>query len=122
MTKEKQYTSWIEKQLTSGHKKPDVIASLDYFFKHKVKFQDKHLENYNAKTLENKIKEIEFSKVNNLVVKLKENKDYVLIHSDDEYNIFRIHSKKACIELGKGTKWCITMSKTNYFESYAKNN
>src|SRR5690606_36316597 len=122
MTMIEQYTSWIDKQITSGHKEPDVIACLDYFLKHKAKFEDKHLLNYDAKVLEDKIKEIEFSKVNKLVVNLEENKDYVLIHSDNEYNIFRIHSKKACVELGKGTQWCITMKDTDYFESYSKDN
>src|SRR5690606_22269114 len=115
-----QYKPWIEKQITSGHKKPDVIASLDYFLKHKVKFEDKHLENYDAKVLEDKIKEIEFSKISGLVEKLKEDKDYVLIHSDSEYNVFRIHTKKAVKKLGKGTQWCITMSDTSYFEDYSE--
>jgi hypothetical protein len=68
-----------------------------------------------------KIKEIEFAKVDDLVIKLKENKDYVLIHSNDEYNIFRIHSKKAAMELGKGAQWCITMKDSYYFDSYYSN-
>jgi hypothetical protein len=57
------YNFWIERQLASGYNKPDVIASPNHFLKHKVKFEDKHLDNYKAKVLEDKIKEVEFSKV-----------------------------------------------------------
>src|SRR5690606_28025462 len=61
------------------------------------------------------------AKIQSLVGSLKEHEDYVLIHSGDEYNIFRIHNKKASIVLGRGTTWCTTMADKKHYESYSRN-
>ena len=44
------------------------------------------------------------------------------IYEDDEWLVYHIKTVEASVLLGKGTKWCISATDENYFNSYAEDN
>lgn len=116
------YLDWAVKQLKLGHKPEDIIPTLRYFDANISRFEQKDINKYDLKSLENTVKDLSTkvsrsqktrdAKING-AEKLYEDQDDLLLH---------IKNKEASVCYGAGTKWCITMEDASYFEEYSDKN
>ena len=113
-----EYKLWIIKQFLEGNSLNDIMPSIEYFDKNKNSFIKKDINSYNAKELENEIKDKELNKETKDIDKGKSGR----IFENERFFVVRPDNKNACITYGKGTKWCITMKDEKYYESYAEEN
>ncbi len=119
------YLDWSVKQLKSGANINDIIPTIKIFHKFPHKFKHKDINKYTVKELENEIKELSLSE--STKSKREETKELkasgtTKLYEDDDLLLLRINSKHACVEYGKGTKWCITMESESYYEQYSSSN
>jgi hypothetical protein len=115
------YLEWSVKQLIKGHNLPDIKGSIEFFDKNNDRFKKKDINQYkDLKDLENEIKNLPKSKSQEK--KKIKSSGSTKIYEDDQYALIRVDDKQACVEYGKGTKWCITMEDASYFEEYAEQN
>jgi len=118
-SKKNKYLRWSVRQLDKGASMNDLVPTLDYFHKQQIKFPQKDINNYKSlKDLEDKVKEI-----SSAVSKTQEKKDIKLkgadkVYEDDRFVLLFIKDKNAAMCYGTGTKWCITMANTNYYDDY----
>ena len=115
------YLEWSVKQLIKGHNLPDIKGSIEFFDKNNDRFEKKDINQYkDLKDLENEIKSLPKSKSQEK--KEIKSSGSQKIYEDDQYALIRVDDKQACVEYGKGTKWCITMEDASYFEEYTEQN
>src|SRR5690606_16982613 len=106
------------KQTIEGYNIADIIPSIEYFNKNINSFKNKDIYSYNAKELEDAIKNIKF---------LKEEKEFKKGEADKLYNsdrfiLIRPDNQNACIRYGKGTQWCISANNNQEYYEYLANN
>ena len=117
----KKYLIWMVKQVDQGAKTEDVIPSIQFFHRNVNKFDEKDINRYTAKELEDTIKEISSQKSKSQ--ERKESKEgSEKIYEDENVVLVRVDNKKACMTYGMGTKWCITMGNQTYYEQYVSSN
>jgi hypothetical protein len=116
------YLEWSIRQLQRGHTLPDLIPSIEFFEKNQSRFKIKDINQYgDLKDLENEIKDLpQFTKREEK--KQLKSTGSQKIYEDDKSVLIRIDSKQACVEYGKGTRWCITMEDTDYWAEYKEKN
>ena len=115
------YVEWAVKQLIDGNVIQDIIPTVELFDKNKSRLKNRDINQYkDLKDLESELKNLPQSKS-------KEKTDSktsgsTKLYEDDQFLFIRIDSKRACVEYGKGTKWCITMENASYYEEYTNDN
>jgi hypothetical protein len=120
-SKKGKYLEWSVKQLKQKAKLEDLIPTVEAFHKNQQRLDKKDINQYKSlKELENTIKDLPESKT-----KQKErikSEGATKLWESDTHVLFRIDTRDACIQYGKGTKWCITMRAHHYWESYKGGN
>ena len=113
---------WALKQVLEGFSSNDIIPTINYFHNNISKFEEKNINKYlNIKELENLVKEINYNKIKNIRDDIDDTLSPI-IYENDEYVLFRPENKDACVSLGRGTQWCITMKDSDYYEEYTDRN
>ena len=113
------YLEWMVKQAVKGHSQEDIIATVSYFHINVVRFKSKDINAYkDLKDLENEVKEVSQTKSKTQQKKEIKASGSDDVYEDDEVIVKHIKEKDACQVYGAGTKWCITMSNTSYWEQY----
>ena len=120
-SKKGKYLDWCVKQLKMKAKMEDMIPTIQAFHDNQQRLQKRDINQYKTlKELENAIKDLPESKTKEKArVKSEGAKK---LWENDTHALFRIETRDACIQYGKGTKWCITMKAHNYWESYKVGN
>lgn len=114
------YSKWIKREEEKGYKREDIIPTLAFFESNSSKFQERDIFKWDAKDLEDFIKDNNIQSNRKLREKDKENA--TKIFENDEWLIVHPNDVASCSFYGKGTKWCITMTTGNYFNSYRDQN
>jgi hypothetical protein len=111
------YLPWIVTQLNNGHTIEDIGPTIEFFNSNTHKFTIKDIQQYDLKSLEDKVKEVEN------IQSRKEAKEggATTIYKDDDVKIVRIEDKRGMLFYGSGTRWCVAGKDSNYFESYTAN-
>lgn len=115
------YLTWMVKQVAQGAKQEDVIPTVSFFHRNANKFQEKDINKYTAKELEDKVKEIA-SKKSKTQMRKEAKGGVEKIYEDDDVLLMRVDTKDACMIYGANTQWCITMSDETYYEQYKSSN
>ena len=114
------YVEWAVKQLIDRNKIQDIIPTIELFDRNKDRLKFKDINKYELKELESELKDLPRSKRKE--TRLSKSSGSTKLYEDDQFLFIRIDSKKACVEYGKGTKWCITMDDADYYEDYINDN
>ena len=105
------YEKWIKREINKGHNSSDVTATRDFFVQHQNKFPDRDIFRWDAKDLEDYIKDNQ----NKFVSQRKARRGkYEKLFEDEQYLIVRPDNKQAARFWGTNTKWCITQEDANY--------
>jgi hypothetical protein len=119
LTKPK-YRKWMEREIKKGYKEEDLSPTLQFFAENITKFNNRDIYAWDGRDLENFIKE------NNLKSARKEREEdksnAQKIFEDSNWLVVIPNDKEACSYYGSGTKWCITMTSGDYFQSYRDKN
>jgi len=116
------YLDWSVKQLLAGHKIQDIVPTIDYFDKNHSRFVEKDINKYKKlKDLEDEVKLLAQTKSKKQERKETKASGSTKLYEDETYVLIRIEDKKACVEYGKGTEWCVSMEGVAYFEEYSVN-
>lgn len=116
----KKYVMWMAKQKSKGHIAQDIGPTVNEFDRVGKNLQKKAIEQYDdLKELEDALKEYDFKKSANKKEK-SAHEDAEFISEENGYQLYHIKSHAASCQLGRGTKWCITMSKSGYWDEYNK--
>jgi len=120
-SKKGKYLEWCVKQLKLKANMDDLVPTIDAFHSNNQRMQKKDINQYKTlKELENAIKDLPESKTKEKArVKSEGSKK---LWENDTHALFRIETRDACIQYGKGTRWCITMRDHNYWEQYKYGN
>lgn len=120
-SKKGKYLEWSVKQLKKKAKMEDLVPTIQAFHENQPRFEKKDINQYKTlKELEDAVKALPESKTKEKArVKSEGSKK---LWENDTHVLFRIETRDACIQYGKGTKWCITMRAHNYWESYKSGN
>jgi len=120
-SKKGKYLEWSVKQLKMKAKMEDLVPTIRAFHENQPRFEKKDINQYKTlKELEDAVKALPESKTKEKArVKSEGSKK---LWENDTHALFRIETRDACIQYGKGTKWCITMRAHNYWESYKSGN
>jgi hypothetical protein len=120
-SKKGKYLEWCVKQLKMKAKIEDMIPTIQAFHDNQQRLQKRDINQYKSlKELEDAIKDLPESKTKEKArVKSEGAKK---LWENDTHALFRIETRDACVQYGKGTKWCITMKAHNYWESYKSGN
>ena len=117
------YFDWSIKQLLEGDKVEDLLPTIEYFDRNQNRFKEKDINKYEKlKDLEDLVKEISQTKSKKQERKETKTSGSTKLYEDDTNVLIRIENKKACVEYGKGTQWCISMEDADYFEGYSAEN
>ena len=116
------YVEWAVKQLRLGHSINDIIPTLNFFDKNVSKFENRDINSYDLKSLENTVKSIGSKSSVSQDRKEAKISGAEKLYEDDNLLLLHIKSKEASVCYGSGTKWCITMKDANYWEEYTDNN
>ena len=119
-SRKNKYLSWMVKQLSDGGSVPDIVGSLEFFDKNSSRFKERDINKYDLKRLEDEVKSL--GKSNRSIQKDLKLSGSQKIFEDQNYVLIRVDSKEAIVQYGKGTRWCITMEDTTYFEEYSGKN
>ena len=119
-SKKNKYVEWAVKQLVQQNKIQDIIPTIDLFDKNKNRLKNQDINSYDLKELESELKELPNSKRQERTEAKASGS--TKLYEDEQFLFIRINSKRACIEYGKGTKWCITMEDSSYYEEYTNKN
>jgi hypothetical protein len=120
-SKKGKYLEWGARQLVKGHQIEDITPTINAFHKNRGRLKFKDIYQYeDLKELEDEIKSLTPTKREE--IQRTKASGSTKIYEDDESVLIRIDSKRACIEYGKGTKWCITMEMQDYYEEYSRSN
>ena len=115
------YLEWICKQISNGYSKENLYTTLDFFHKNLSRFQSKDINSYkDLKDLENASKNV--SEKSKSKEKRDIKSDAPKIYEDNEQIVVRPDTKQSCMAYGKGTKWCITMGDSSYYDQYTSMN
>lgn len=113
---------WAIKQVLDNYNISDIISTLKYFFKNITYFPQRDVNQYkNIKEIEDLSKQIS-AKRNE---KIKGNVDPIeapIVWENEDFLLIRPETKNACINIGRGTQWCITMTDATYYEDYTRKN
>lgn len=114
------YRKWFEREMLKGYKREDIVPTALFFENNSTKFEQRDIFKWDAKELEDYIKE------HNLCSARQEREsdkaNAVKLFEDNDWLVVRPNDAQSCTYYGKGTKWCITMTTGNYFESYRDQN
>lgn len=114
------YLLWMAQQREKGHKLEDIIPTVQLFHQKHKQLENKDIYSYkDLKDLESILKNLGESKTKQREISKSGG---AVIYEDPEFLVIRPDTKESCIFYGKNTKWCITMSEANYYESYTQNN
>lgn len=120
-SKKGKYLDWCVKQLKSGAKLEDLAPTIEAFHESQARLQKRDIGQYKSlKELENAIKDLPESKTKEKARVKQEGAKKMW--ENDTHVLFRIETKDACIQYGKGTRWCITMTSASYYENYRGQN
>jgi hypothetical protein len=120
-SKKGKYLEWCVKQLKMKAKMEDLVPTIQAFHTNQQRLEKKDINQYKSlKELEDAVKALPESKTKEKArVKSEGSKK---LWENDTHALFRIETRDACIQYGKGTRWCITMKAHNYWESYKSGN
>jgi len=120
-SKKGKYLEWCVKQLKMKAKMDDLVPTITAFHTEQQRLAKKDINQYKTlKELENAIKDLPESKTKEKTrVKSEGSKK---LWENETHALFRIETRNACIQYGKGTKWCITMKNHDYWEQYKGGN
>lgn len=114
----KKYVMWMAKQRSKKHALEDIGPTVNEFDRVGKNLQKKSIDQYDdLKELEDALKEYDFKKSANKKEK-SAHQDAEFITEENGYQLYLIKSHAASCQLGRGTKWCITMSDSMYWDSY----
>lgn len=119
------YIEWAIKQYFKGANRNDVLPTLQYFVRNKQRFQEKDINKYTAKSLEDAVKELSAKNAGKSKKQVKADikaTGVKKIYEDDFLTLLYIKNKDASICYGAGTRWCITMKDAEYWEEYTQEN
>jgi len=120
-SKNDKYTDWSVRQILRGHSLNDIIPTVELFHKKYHILEKKDINQYkDLKDLENVLKDLPESKTQEKIK--SKTTGSIKLYEDGKFVLIRIDGKRACIEYGKGTKWCISMKDANYYERYRNEN
>jgi len=116
------YLKWLVKQLDLGINPNNLYPSIEYFHNNIHKFKEKDINRYDGISLEEAIKNLPQQQSKTQEKKQIKTEGAEKIYEDDKCIVLHIKSKQACVSYGAGTKWCITMDNTSYYEEYVSKN
>lgn len=122
-TPTKKYVNWVLKQLAAGKPLKAVEDLVDEFHKLSSKLKSSDINSF--KTVEELEKEISanrFKTSKRQEKKLTKTSGAALIQDGTNFSMYRIDTKAAAMQYGKGTQWCITMGDANHYEQYKEEN
>jgi hypothetical protein len=114
---------WILKQILNNYNINNIIDTITYFYKNITYFELKELNQYKTfEELQNLAKEIYNKRLANVRGDGFDRNSTPLIWEDNDYFLFRVETKDACMSLGRGTTWCITMEDEPYYKNDSEEN
>ena len=121
-SKNDKYIDWSVRQILRGHSLNDIIPTVELFHKKFSLLEKKDINQYkDLKDLENILKSLPESSKTQEKIKSKTTGS-VKLYEDGKFVLIRIDEKRACVEYGKGTKWCISMKDASFFARYRSEN
>lgn len=115
--------NWVIQQVTSNFDESDIWPTLNLFIQKRDKLAEKNIESYkDIKEMENELKTLPTSNSERKNALKHQKSKSEELYSDDEWLLIRADNKKACVEIGEGTQWCITMTNAMHYEDYTSKN
>jgi hypothetical protein len=98
----------------SAHDLEDIVKS---FHDHPGSFSSKDINKYSYSELHDEMRRMKPSRT---AVKKEAKLGAVKVLDDDPYVMYRIDTRRACIQYGMGTKWCVSAGSTdNWWNDHA---
>jgi hypothetical protein len=120
ITSTKKLLPWMIKQVSKGADVEHVKSVASRFAKDGNRLSNKDINSYSEiDELESALDTLGASKRSQ---EIQAKSGAVKIYEDDKSVVLRIDTKEAAQQYGKGTKWCITMSNRQYYETYKASN
>lgn len=119
-SKRNKYLVWAMKQIEDISIN-DIIKAVNAFHSNPSAFGSKDINVHSANDILEKIKttDVRTKSKKKKIAKLEGSEK---VYEDGSYVMFRIDTRKAAIEYGKGTKWCISMARDDgYWYDYMRN-
>lgn len=114
---------WVLKQILNNYNINNIIDTITYFYKNITYFELRELNQYKTfEELQNLAKEIYNKRLANVRGEGFDRNSTPLIWEDNDYFLFRVENKDACMSLGRGTTWCITMENEPYYKNDSEEN
>lgn len=115
------YLLWGLKQLRfSFGEVPNIVKAMKIFHSNMHAFPSKDINSYTVEELLELISKTDLTS-NVQKKRTSKNEGAIKIYDDTSFTMFRIDTRPASIEYGKGTKWCISMmNKDTYWIDHIK--
>lgn len=128
----KKYLPWMVKQmvqrygakansLLQGSDFTDMLKAVQTFHKNVSRLEKKDITQYSLNALLDEVKRLE-STVSKRAEKKLEKKEATYLMMGDRWLLIHPKTMKASCHYGAGTKWCISATEKNMFDSYSAGN